>query len=180
MVDHGRARARQGVVVEHNFVALSFRIGEAPGPRDFSREDGDHRSLGSLFVRAARPLMTLSRRRQRAAADGGDELITNLGGAQAAPSAVGERRLLLASPPLFSDHERCEPPVKAVAHGRRFSLVPYVLRRGAIDSWSDLGQSARHLGWPNTCSVAKQTTAARIAARRHLNRRNPQGRGIRS
>ena len=50
------------MMVEHNFVALAITIGEAPGPRDFSREYGDHLSLRSLFVRvaaAARPLMTL-------------------------------------------------------------------------------------------------------------------------
>ena len=91
-------------------MALAITIGEAPGPRDFSREDGDHGPLGSLFVRAARPLMTLSRRRQRAAAGGGDELITNLGGAQAAPSAVGESRLYEASLALFSDHETGSEP----------------------------------------------------------------------
>ena len=42
MVDHRGPCARQRVVVEHDLVALPFRIGEAPGPRDLAREDGDH------------------------------------------------------------------------------------------------------------------------------------------
>ena len=42
MVDHRGPCAGQRVVVEHDLVALPFRIGEAPGPRHFSGEDGDH------------------------------------------------------------------------------------------------------------------------------------------
>ena len=132
-------------------MALAITIGEAPGPRHFSREDGDHRSLGSLFVRAARPLMTLSRRRQRAAADGGDELITNLGGAQAAPSAVCESRLLLASLALLSDHETAvSRRTSPQPLGRRFSLVPYrplAASCAAIDCVERFGQSGVIVVW---------------------------------
>ena len=42
MVDHRRARARQRVVVEHDLVALSVTVGEAPRSRNFAGEDGDH------------------------------------------------------------------------------------------------------------------------------------------
>ena len=42
MVDHRGPRSGQRVVVEHDLVALPFLIGEAPGPRHFSGEDGDH------------------------------------------------------------------------------------------------------------------------------------------
>ena len=64
MVDHRGPRARQRVVVEHDLVALPFRIGEAPGPRHFSGEDGDHGSYaaacaalpGSFIVGGVRSL----------------------------------------------------------------------------------------------------------------------------
>jgi hypothetical protein len=88
MIDHRGARARQGVVVEHDLVALSFRIGEAPGPCYFSREDGDHP------CRARRPWV----------------LVTFLSAAALALRALWVKAGYEASLALLSDHETsCEP-----------------------------------------------------------------------
>ena len=75
MIDHSGARARQGVVVEHDLVALSITVGEAPRSCNFSGEDGDH--LYAAAACAALPRSGDFYRRRRAqlglaaAGDGG-------------------------------------------------------------------------------------------------------------